>query len=769
MLDKRPLHLQPVRHAQSHMKSARLSCLVFSMAAAAFPCAAGAEPPPLKSQGKTAVSATAAQPAVVDALIARLDAAPVVLTSPTGHLLGQRANPESAYQAVREDDIIRALTGAHLTARQAAELWEFFAEEDNAPLATLPIVKALIAASDTPLARESMWAELAGTAREFAPDTRPRSRVRSLRAGRLDRRRAGQTQSALSMRNAAAKAATRTKSLVGFFERHSGSLLAALYTLPETEPSSSVMLQLMQTTRVFGASLEQSVAWTTGRIPGTVARFIEHERGDGRQVAWNQTAASAMIRWKASRFSQFGQQTPHTLAEYDANNATYMAMLNALQGYDSGLRAGLLQDFGPLELLNAAIGGEQDLYRTGTTGYRDIVHPAILRGIAEAGSFEAYLDRALPRRFGDDANRAAPQREMAVLRIAAYFGHLSELLERVQDPGRMVTALITALEDPRTFEANNTVITDLLTSAPTSETVRSIKQALNERLYAKYRAAKNLPRNMLGSALAVYQALSGDRRDTSIERDFMLDQQIFDIPFDQVFSPAGSGGYVHRMFMRMDADDDARGTYEAFNTMMKSMDAAVRRETHFDVFTLTASGRTIEIYANAPSPAGLKQGIPAIAQALKGLRVETVIGRGHTAIIGPMQQDAKLVLGRDIKNVAAVIVGSCGGDAAVRELIGTFGYRPFITTRSTGRRVINNAIIKTYMTSLLSMPDGARLPMNDVVSRATARFQRDGIDEDLRADAALYQANQEAVFTAYAYDHYVRRDVSTRAAAATVR
>jgi hypothetical protein len=193
---------------------------------------------------------------------------------------------------------------------------------------------------------------------------------------------------------------------------------------------------------------------------------------------------------------------------------------------------------------------------------------------------------------------------------------------------------------------------------------------------------------------------------------------------------------------------------------MMSLGASVRDDRHFAVFAFAAPGRMVEIHVNKPTALGVRQGIADIAEALQGQRVETVIGRGHTSIISPLQADARRVLGDRVRDVAAVIVGSCGGDASVRELVATFGYVPFFTTKSTGRQQINNAIIATYVASLLSLEPGQWLSMTDVLDAAVLRFLRPGGDDALRIDASLYQVNVPTVLTAILFDAHVRRFVA---------
>jgi hypothetical protein len=211
------------------------------------------------------------------------------------------------------------------------------------------------------------------------------------------------------------------------------------------------------------------------------------------------------------------------------------------------------------------------------------------------------------------------------------------------------------------------------------------------------------------------------------------------------------------MFMRMHDDIDSSSTYASFRAAMKARGARVTDERHHTVFRVASGRRAVEIYVNKPSVIGIRRGIADIAKALGGARVETVVGRGHTGIIRPLQTDARRLLGDKVSGVATVFVGACGGDASVAEMIGTFGYVPFVTTRSTGHKVINNAIMEAYIRGLLSMSPGDTLSLAQVLERGAAPFLRRNAEEELREDANLYRVNVATVLAARLFDAHVRR------------
>lgn len=633
-----------------------------------------------------------------------------------------RAAQGSDAVALSEPDLIDAVELSSLTAKQATVLWEYFADADNAARLTLPIVEALIVASDTPQAREAMWSELAALARSPAKG----------------------------------EVARRERTLLGLFEAHREELLALLGQVRESEGASDEMIALMLSSKVFGADIEESVARVTERIPAAIARYIERKRSIGHTVRWEYTAFESMVRWKDAQLASTGARRARTLDRLDAVGEDFIAVFNFLHTLDEGYREVILKGLGAAEIFNAVVAGEKELYRLGTSGYRKYLHPAVMRGIAESGSFEAFLDRVLPGRLGADATAEKGRRGIVFLRVAASFGLIESVLETVRDRDQFVDDTIAAVGDPGSFEANSAVLLDVLTGTARSAVAVGFREALLGKLYERYRReGSGRLRSVYGSMLSVYQSLSNDHRQPDIDSSFPIDEYANRIAFDRLFTVEAGGIAVHRMFMRMDETEDDVETFAAFKRSMQSLGATSRVAEHFEVFTITGNARRIEIYANKPSARGLRLGIEEIADALAGARVETMIGRGHTSIVAPLQKDARRLLGKRVGDVSAVIVGACGGDASVRELIRTFGYIALLTTRSTGRQVINDSIIKAYIAELLAMPTGARLAMDDVLRRATHRFL--DMDEELRSDASLYHVNEAAVAIALLFDSHVRR------------
>lgn len=661
----------------------------------------------------------------VEALAQRLKQGSFTLLDGAGQSLAVRKRGSEAPEPLSEQAIVETLGDANLTRAHAATLWEFFADETNASMLTLPIVKALIAASNTPKAREAFWSEVGGLAKEYQKDSR-----------------------------------AREQSLLGYFERHRQALLPVFSQLRNTESSGDDMVALMLTSRMLGANFEESLTWAVAHNPAAVARRIERDRGRGQPVSWEEAAFRKMLQWKEERLISGAPKAPRSLADLDAAGEAYVSIFNNLHDLDPKYRKTMLRGLGPVEVFNAVVGGELELYRMGTSSYRDHFHEIILQGIKQSGSFEAFLERAQPRWLGEAATMDSGRRGMVLLRVVSSFGVLEELLTTVRDRERFVAEALASVGDPKAFEANGSVIIDLLTSRSTSAAAVAFRRALLDRLYDRFRTEQRAQlRSVYGSMLSVYQTVSGDRRDRSIDREFLLDSAMLRIPFERLFSRDGKSGLVHRIFMRMDEDVDAVSTYASFRALMRSRRASIQEQRHFDVFRISGRGRTIEIYANKPNAAGLKQGITDIAAALRGKRIETVVGRGHTSIVTPLQENAKRILGDKIKTVAAVLVGTCGGDASVRELIGTFGYSPFFTTRSTGRQIINNAIMDAHVASLMALPHGASLALGDVLERATGRFMQKGADEELRDDASFYRVSTAAVLSAFLFDTHVRRHI----------
>ena len=648
------------------------------------------------------------------------------LIDESGRILGWRQRGNTKIETISEQRIVESLKASRLTPEEATSLWDFFADQDNSSLATLPIIKALLIASDSPRAHEAIWSELSGLARAFP---------------RKDRK--------------------RELSLLGMFERERATLLPLVADVRETDASGDEMVELMTKTTVFGADLEESVAYVSERIPAVVARRIEHDREAGRRQRWEYPAYESIIRWKDTHLVRGALRAPRSLVDLDAAGITFISVFNSLHALDEGFREVILRGLGPIEIFNAVVAGEQELYRLGTSGYRGFLHPIIMRGITESGSFEAFIERTLPREFGDDAARSIARRGMIFLRVASSFGLLEPVLETIRDRGRFLSDALTSLANPQSFEANSTVLMEVLTGRLNSPAGVAFKQALLEQLYDRFRSERSAAHSgVYGAILSVYQAVTEDRRDPIIDRKLALDETLFRIPFDGLFSPDGKGGFTHRLFMRMDEDVDAVESFKAFRILMRSLGATLTVARNFALFRVTAPRRTIEIYLNKPTKSGVQHGVTDIANALRGARVETVVGRGHTSIIAPLQSDVKRLLGNRVKDVALVFVGSCGGDASVRDLISTFGYKAYVTTKSTGWQLVNDAIIKTYVAAVLSLAPADRLSVVDVLNRATARFLGPGVDDALREDAALYNVNMTKVLTALVFETHVRPNLN---------
>lgn len=645
------------------------------------------------------------------------------LVDENGAVLATRRRGEEPVISLPQSAIVAALHRPGPSADQIVAMWDFLANEDHADLVTLPIVRALAAATRTPVTREALWSELAELSKP------PKG---------------------------ARRASART--LLNLFERHRDELLALIPPIRETEGGGDEMARLMTSTRVFGKTIEQSLDHMVARNPGAVARMIERERERGRPVPWEDRGFAAMMRWKEAHLVSGAPQAPRTIETLDCVGETFITIFNALHSLDERYRKQMLRGLGPVELFNAAVGGEQELYRLGTSGYRDYLHPTILEGIKRSGSFGAFLERAAPSWLGETGPATRSRRSMVFVRIASSFGMLDSVLDWVRDRNRFIEEAISALGDPRAFEGSTTIVLDLLTIPAVTPRAAEFKSDLLNRLFDRYRTEASAERrSVFGSMLSAYQTVTGDRRDVGIDRDFPLDRSLLHVPFDRLFETPGNGRLTHRMFMRLHDDIDAAVTYKSFRTAMRSLGARIHKHENYTLYRLEKRRRIIEIYVNKPSEAGIDLGIGDIGKALGGNTVHTVIGRGHTGIITPLQADARRLLGERIANVAAVVVGSCGSDASARDMIGTFGTVPIVTTKSTGRRVINNAIVESYIKALLDLPKDTALSITSLVDTSLSQFLTPKTDEELREDAKLYRVNLAVVLAAQLFDTHVHR------------
>lgn len=667
--------------------------------------------------------APAAKEAGVDALVRHLTNGSYSLVDSAGQVLGQRIPDTTTPEPLTEQSIIETLQSAALSDDEAVRLWQFFGSDINSRMATVPIVKALISASRSPRTRTPLWNTLVGLSREHDVGSRDRK-----------------------------------NSLLGLFERHRSELLPLFGEARETEDSGDEMVELLLETQIFGADFDKGVDWLSAYDPAPLARKMERERALGKPVPWEAAAFWSMVRWKDARLASKAARAPRTLTALDHVGESFIIIFNCLHDMNPKYREAMVYGLGPIEVFNLVIGGEAELYRLGTSTYRDHLHTVIMRGIKESGSLEAFLAKATPKWLGKEAVAAAPRRAMIFLRIVSTFGLLEQILDFVHDRDRFVADGIASLSDARYFEGNSRVVMDVLTSRANSPAAAQFKRALLDQLYVRHHAETNATtKSVYGSMLSVYQTVTGDRRDHAIDQAFPLDDAIIRLPFGRLFTTEGTGGYVHRMFMRMDQDVDALTTYTNFRNLMRARGASVREDRDYDVYRIAAGRRLIEIYVNKPTARGVKEGIDSISAALRGLRVETVIARGHTSIVKAMKESARRVLGDRISGVATVFVGSCGGDASVRDLVDTFGYRSYFATRSTGRSLLNNALIDSYINALLALPEDGWMAPEDVLARATAPYTRNGVKEDLRHDASHYRVATTTVLTANLFDTHVRR------------
>lgn len=614
---------------------------------------------------------------------------------------------------------------------QVALLWEVLADSENGHLATMPVVTALVAASGSTKARDALWSALAAEAKAYSQEK--------------DRNRGKPRSDALR--------AKRDVSLLATFERQRNVLLPLLPPIRESEGAGDEIVNLMQSSALFGDNIEASIVEAVARDAGAVARRMGRERDLGKRVKWEWDAFEALLAWKSMHVSANPASPARSLAELDARGETFITIMNNLHAFDPWFRAKMLEGLAEADVFNAVVGGETELYRMGTSAYRDHMHAVVMRGIRAAGSFEAFIAKAAPNHVGKMPAADATRRGMIYVRIASTFGLLEPVLETIKDREQFVADAILALGDPLHFELESGLVVDVVTGAPSSKAALAFKGLLVDRLYAAHRDERAPgARAVYGSILSVYQKITGNRREPSIDEAYGLDGVAVGLPFARLFKQI-DGRHVHRMFMRFDQDTDAYGSYASFRATMRQRRAIISTFANHEVFRIYGNGRTIEIYANKPGETGVKRGIPAIAEALAGHRVETVVGRGHSSIIAPLQEDSKRVLGPRTQEVAAVIVGTCGGDAAVRKLIATFGYVPFVASKATGRQLINNAIVSAYVDALLHVKAAHTLSLADVLSEVTAEFR----DFETREDAGFYRVALSTVMAAHLYDNHVRR------------
>lgn len=201
------------------------------------------------------------------------------LLDAAGNALGKRWVGSDEPPKLLESDVVAALTGHVLADREATAMWEIFAGESHASFLTLPLIEAAIAATVAPLAREAMWGELAALS-----DRLPRDESDPIHAA----------------------------SLIGLLERHRSTLHPRIVAIAETVGGGDEMIRLMLGTRIFGATVEDGVAFIARVDPGALHRRIERDRSAGKPVTWQSMASTLLAPWYEGQRSAeaAGRPTP---------------------------------------------------------------------------------------------------------------------------------------------------------------------------------------------------------------------------------------------------------------------------------------------------------------------------------------------------------------------------------------------------------------------------------------------------------------------------
>lgn len=669
----------------------------------------------------------------LDSLAGRLEHASIVLARTDGSQVTLRRGDSGQAETISEASIVELLAVSQLSQNQAGRFWRLLADSSNADLVTLPIVRALAGAASTPEAREIMWLGLIDLAKTGSGRRSP------------------------------------PPSLLALFENHRDALLPVIGDGRATEAAGNAMVDLMTSSRLFGDDVEAGVRWIGYRHPEALARRIQSERDRGRPVEWEEQGVSQMVLWTGRHLKPGAPDAPRSLDALDAAGARFAVMFNSLYPLDDSYRQQLLRGLGPVEAFDIVIGGETELYRMGTSSFRKFLHPLIMRGIGESRSFETFIATTALARLGDGPAEVVNRRGMVYLRVASAFGLLEQVIATVHERDTFIGKAIDSLGDAAHFENNAAVLLDLLTERTSAPAVETFRRELLDRLYGRYENETDGPRRSIyASLLSVYQSVTGDHRDPSIDRAFPLDSSTQRKPFDALFSPDPNGGHVHRMLMRFDEDVDASSNYKSFRKLMRSHRARVHSGRNFEIYSLENGRISVEIYVNRPTPAGVRDGIEELRKVLDGATVHTVIGRGHSGIIEPLIKASTRILGSRTNRVAGVIVGTCGGTSSLKGFIDTFGYTQVVSTRSTGRQILNDAIIDRYFRALLNLTPDGHIALADVLANALDPYRRPGNSSGIRDDAGFYHVNSVGVFAAMLFDRHIRGTVATEVAAPSV-
>jgi hypothetical protein len=319
------------------------------------------------------------------------------------------------------------------------------------------------------------------------------------------------------------------------------------------------------------------------------------------------------------------------------------------------------------------------------------------------GLFTRLLARMKQERLTGDQllAQAASLRLLGFIKSAAAFNRLDQFLATIPSTATrrtLLTRLIPGMEQP-----TPTVMTQAMTAAEVLATPLDADslRALRDTIISEYQRAKQAHNR---HAMAIYGLLAAqwDRRATADLRISSLDAIATDyrvylpdfkrLPAGQLFH---EGRHVQRHFFYN--DDDGKQSFANFLAHYRH-DRAWQINNHTSYMQMSAQhdGRTLEIYANTPTPEGdVDEVVPAVVQQH---RPEMIVHRGHSIYVDE-------TIKRIPTSARIVFLGNCGSYTQLADVLQRAPQAHLITTKGIGSLTINDPLLKALNTAILRGKD----------------------------------------------------------------
>jgi hypothetical protein len=158
------------------------------------------------------------------------------------------------------------------------------------------------------------------------------------------------------------------------------------------------------------------------------------------------------------------------------------------------------------------------------------------------------------------------------------------------------------------------------------------------------------------------------------------------------------GRSVHRYYFY--DDEDGRKSFASFSEYYQVRGWRCETKDDYVVFSKSANGRTIELFANQPGSVEKGEEELAALFAKTGRKPVVLIHRGHS-------YHAPLTLAKLQPDMKLVMLGSCGGYREINTVLSVSPDAQILATQGTGTATVNEPILGAISEALLASPQAA--------------------------------------------------------------